>query len=88
MKRKKRLPRFFAIILSIAIIILGGCSMNETSSKGTSSMAGAQEAKEHLMAMTDMRGGIRVVNLDVEDPTSDEAIVWEWKPDAEDVQKL
>lgn len=51
-------------------------------------MAGAQEAKEHLMAMTDMRGGIRVVNLDVEDPTSDEAIVWEWKPDAEDGWKL
>lgn len=92
--------RIASIILPVMVLMLGGCEMTRGNSNGGNyeeNLPGGdsvkqeqddREAAAHLLAMTDMAGGIRVIDLDAEDPASEKAIVWEWKPDAKQGWKL
>ena len=82
--RKSRKKILVFMIMPIMVITLGGCGMmKETSNENKDSSANKSEKIVHYLAMTDMIGGIRVVDLDAEDITSKDAIVWEWTPSKE-----
>lgn len=99
--KKKQWKIWIAAAVWAAALMLGGCKgMEESREKDENREEETQDVKsdgktdtekeevKHLLAMTDLTGGIRVVDLEAEDPTAAEAIVWEWKPKEEDGWKL
>jgi len=53
---------------------------NTTVSTTTKNNSIVEEDPQHYLAVTDLAGGIKVLDLDAKDPTSSQAVVWEWKP--------
>ena len=74
-----------SLLLPVMVITSGGCTMKKEQETKNEVK---EEKVQHLMAMTDMTGGIRVVDLDANDPTAKDAIVWEWYPSEETGWKL
>ncbi len=85
---KKSVKKIIGLLVVLTMIAaLGGCAMTKENRKETKKEV-KEEKTQHVMAMTDMTGGVRVIDLDAKDPTAKEAIVWEWYPSEETGWKL
>ena len=82
MKRnwKPLLALLLCLILSIGLVGCDGSSGQDGSDSSTDTDTGTVEPEvEHLLAMTDIRNGkVIVVDMDADDPLSEDAVVWEW----------